>query len=159
MLRPGLGVAQRLRQQRIGHLANRGGILGDGYERLGQQQPSRRMLPSRQDLVANRLRGLEVDQRLVVGNDLSRFDGAFHFRLKLDALLQSFVHGAVEEAVLTASLRLCPIHGHVRLPQRGFDIGAVTLGHRIIAVGTWIAGGHAHAYANLERQGGKRSRL
>jgi hypothetical protein len=66
--------------------------------------------------------------RLVVGNDLSRFDGAVHFRLKLDALLQSFVHGAVEEAVLTASLRLCPIHGHVRLPQRGFDIGAVTLG-------------------------------
>jgi hypothetical protein len=97
--------------------------------------------------------------RLVVGNDLSRFDGAVHFRLKLDALLQSFVRGAVEEAVLTGSLRLCPIHGHVRLPQRGFDIGAVTLGHRIIAVGTWIAGGDAHAYANLERQGGKRYRL
>ena len=47
MLRPGLGIALRLRQQRIGHLANRGGILGDGDERLGQQQPSRRMLPSR----------------------------------------------------------------------------------------------------------------
>ena len=117
------------------------------------------MVPSRQDFVANRLRGLEVDQRLVVGNDLPCFDGAFDFCLKLDALLQTFVHGAIEEAVLTASFRLRPIHGHVGLAQRGLDIATVTLGHRIIAVGALIACRHADAHANLERQGGERYRL
>ena len=91
------------------------------------------MLPARQHLKSDGLRGVEIDQGLVIGNDLTGSDGVLDFHLELDALLQSFIHGPVEEAVAPSSLGLGPIHGHVGFAEGGVNGSAVSVGHGLIA--------------------------
>ena len=74
-------------EQAVGHLADGAGVLGDGNEQVRHQHAEARMLPARQHLEADRLAGIEVDERLVIGDDLARRDGALDLRLELDPLL------------------------------------------------------------------------
>jgi hypothetical protein len=121
MVGPGFGIADRLLEQVLGHLGDIAGIFGDGDESLGREHASYRVLPACEDLESDRLRGREIDERLIVGNDLTRLDGARDLGFELDPLLQLLVHGSVEEAIAASPFGLRPIHGHVGLAQCRVD--------------------------------------
>ena len=121
MVGPGFGVADRLLEQVVGHLGDIAGVFGDGDESPGREHASYRVVPACQDLESDRLRRREIDERLIVGNDLTGLDGALDLGFELDPLLQLLVHGPVEEAIAAASFGLRPIHGHVGLAERRVD--------------------------------------
>jgi hypothetical protein len=75
ILEPVLGIPHRLLEQAVCHLANQAGVLGDRGEHFGQNQAAGRMLPSGQHFEADRLKRVEIDDRLIEGNDLARGDG------------------------------------------------------------------------------------
>ena len=122
-----------------------------GIKVSGKSRP-RFVPPARKHLEAERLGCVEGDERLIIGNELARGDSAFDLGLKLDSLLQFFVHAAIEETVATAAFGLRPIHSHGSLAQRGFDPGAVPLRHRITHAVIGRGGGDTDARAHLKRQ-------
>ena len=129
MLGPVLGVAHGALEQMsvISPMVPVSSAMG--MKTSGISMPRCRVLPSRQHLETDRLAGLEVDERLVIGDDLAGGDGAPDLAPRARPLLQLLVQAAIEEAVAAAALGLGPIHRHVGLAQRGLHRRRVALGH------------------------------
>ena len=66
----------RNRRAPRGHLGDIARVLGDGDESLGDEHTPYRVLPACENLESDRLRCREVDERLIVGNDLTSLDRA-----------------------------------------------------------------------------------
>jgi len=116
------------------------------------------MFPAGQYFMPDRLPRVEIDQRLIIGNDLAAGDRALDLALELNALLQSFIHGGVEEAVHTPAFRLGAVHRHVGLPHRCLDRASIAPA-QAAGIALAIVNRAADTHPDFNRERSQRYRL
>ena len=91
------------------------GLLRNGDEEIGREQPAARMLPARERLEPDHGAGLQIDDRLVVRDDLVAFQRVAQLGLDPQRGDGPLVHVTGEDLVAGAAACLGPIHRGVRV--------------------------------------------
>ena len=121
---PGGALGERLREHPARELADHAGLLGEGDEDVGHQQPTCRVLPAHQSFDTGDELGARVDLGLVVEAELALLDRIGQLACEREAREAGPLE-VVAVAPHLAAVGLGLVHGHLGPPQQGGHVETV----------------------------------
>ena len=106
------------------------GLLGDGDELRGRDEPALGMAPADERLEAAQLAARQADQRLQVQLELAVGDRAAQLVLDRQAAQDAGAQLGVEDLVAAAAALLGAVHGDVGVAQQRVGVGVARVGDR-----------------------------